>query len=282
MADDDVWTLERIEAEEPDLAPLARLHRALAEETLLFATDGTGPAPRPAFSGPPAVHWLAGRPLLEAAQTGVLRGLTAPLTARLARRLAGEFTDVADAALEVADALDDPSFDWDERIAGFREPPPDDVPHPPLFHFLLLRALAAPATHLARSFSAPHPERWLRTMCPFCGMPPAASVARQGGDRWMLCVLCGGRWTIEGMACPSCGEDRADHLRALASREAGPATLESCDTCGLAVKVFADSALASGPPLPLEILTIRLDLIAERDEGVRRAPTALAAIYPPA
>ena len=97
----------------------------------------------------------------------------------------------------------------------------------------------------------------------------------------MLCVLCGGRWTIEGLACPTCGEKRGERLRALASREAGPATLEACDSCGLAVKVFSDSSLTAGPPLAMELLTIRLDLVAEREEGVRRAPVALAALYPP-
>lgn len=282
MTDAEAWTLERIEAEDAELAPLARLHRVLAEESVLFATDGTGPAPRPAFTGPPAIHWLAGRPLLLAAHPAVLRGLTAPLTARLAHRLASAFPDVAGPAAELASVLEDPGFPWPERIAAFREPPPADVPHGPLFHFLLLRALAAPATHLARSFSPPHPERWLRTMCPFCGMPPAACVARHGGDRWMLCVLCGGRWTIEGLACPSCGEESGERLRALASRDAGPATLEACDSCHLAVKVFSDVSLVPGPPLAMEIRTFRLDLVAERDEGVRRAPAALAALFPPA
>jgi len=279
---DEPFTLERVENEQPGLAPLARLHRVLADETLRFATDGTGPSPRPAFSGPPAIQWLSGRPLLLAAHPAVVRDLTAPLTARLARRLAAEFVDVAEAALAVAAALDDPGFPWPERIAGFRElPGEEDVPHPPLFHFLLLRALAAPATHLARSFSPPHAERWTRVMCPFCGLHPAAAVATPGSDRRLLCVLCGGRWTMTGSACPTCGEERTDRLRVLASPEVGPASLEACDSCGFAVKVFADSALTSGPPLAMEILTFRLDLVAERDEGVRRDPVALAAVFPP-
>ncbi len=282
MAGDDVWTLARIEAEEPELAPLARLHGILADETARFATDGGGPAPRAAFAGPPAVHWLAGRPLLLAVQPGVVRALTAPLTQRLAQRVAAAFEDVAEAAAELAVFVGRPGFPWQECIDGFRGPPPSGVPHAPLFRFLLLRALAAPATHLARSFSAPPPGRWLRRMCPFCGLPPAASVARPGGERWLLCVLCGGRWTVSGMACPSCGEDDGNRLRVLAAPAAGPATLEACDSCGLAVKVFADGALAPGPPLALEILTIRLDFVAERDEGVRRAPAAVAALLPPA
>lgn len=276
------WTLERIETDEPGLAPLARIHRVLADETLRFATDGSGPAPRAAFAGPPAIQWLAGRPLLLAAHPAVVRDLTAPLTARLARRLAAEFPDVGEPALAVADAVEHPGFPWPERIAGFRNvPEQDEVPHAPLFQFLLLRALVAPATHLARSFSPPHPERWARVMCPFCGVKPAAAIAAPGSDRRLLCVLCGCRWTMQGLNCPTCGEGRTDRLRALASPEAGPASLEACDSCGFAVKVFSDAALTAGPPLAMEILTYRLDLVAERDEGVRRDPVALAAIFPP-
>ena len=42
---------------------------------------------------------------------------------------------------------------------------------------------------LALSFSAPHPERWLRAACPYCGVPAAACVAGQGSGRTLLCVL---------------------------------------------------------------------------------------------
>lgn len=278
----EIWTLERIETEEPALAALARLHRVLADEAVRFATDGTGPAPKAAFAGPPAVQWLSGRPLLLAAHPAVVRDLCAPLTARLARRLAAEFPDVAEASLAVAEAVEHPGFPWPERIAAFREAPSeDDVPHAPLFHFLLLRALAAPATHLARSFTPPTPDRWKRAMCPFCGVHPAAAIASPGSDRCLLCVLCGCRWTMEGLACPTCGEKRTERLRALASPDVGPASLEACDSCGFALKVFSESALPSGPPLAMEILTFRLDLVAERDEGVRRDPVALAALFPP-
>ena len=86
---------------------------------------------------------------------------------------------------------------------------------------------------------------------------------------------------MRGVACPTCGEERSGRLRALASPEAGPASLESCDTCGFAVKVFSESALLPGPPLAMEILTYRLDIVAARDEGVRRDPVALAAVFPP-
>ncbi len=280
--DDELWTLERIERERAELAPLARLHRALAEETLAFATDGSGPAARPAFAGPPALHWLAGRTLLAAARRDVLRGLVAPLTRRLALRVGAEFPPVAGPAAEIADAAARDDFPWDELLDDpAAELSHGALPHAPLLRFLFLRALAAPAAHLARAFSGPGPGRWTRPACPWCGLPPAAAVAQAGADRLLLCVLCGGRWTRPGMACPQCDEDRADRLRVLAGRDAGPAALEACDTCGTAVKVFHDGALEPGPPLALELLTLRLDVVAERDEGVRRAGAALAALFPP-
>ena len=277
-----LWTLERIEEERPELAPLARLHRVLRDETSTFAVDGTGPAPRPAFAGPPAVHWLAGRSLLAAAHPAVVTGLVAGLLPRLADVVAAEFPEVATPCAEIAAAARDPGFPWPDRVRAYREPvPPQDVPHPPLFRFLLLRALAGPATHLARAFSAPHPDRWLRGGCPFCGLSPAASLARPGEGRTLLCVLCGGRWTSRDAGCPVCGEEDARRLRVLADRAAGPASLEACDTCNLGWKVFHESFLVPGPPLALEIVTLALDVVARRDEGLERDRVALASLFPP-
>ena len=39
MADDELWTLERIEAEQPELAALARLHRVLAEGNFVLSVS---------------------------------------------------------------------------------------------------------------------------------------------------------------------------------------------------------------------------------------------------
>jgi FdhE protein len=278
---EDGWTLERVEAELPELAPLARLHGVLADETLRFATGEDGPAPRPAFAGPPALHWFAGRSLIDAADRAVLADLVGGLAPRLLARLRDEFEEVSAAASEVLDAVG--GIDWADWIGRFRAAPAHgEVPHPALFRFVLLRALSAPATHLARAFSPPHADRWQRTSCPYCGVPAAASLAQAGSARLLLCVLCGGRWARDTLACVACGEDRKDRLRVLANPDAGPASLEACDTCRTAIKVFAASALDAGPPLALEVLTVRLDMLAERVDDVRRNELALAAVYPPA
>jgi formate dehydrogenase maturation protein FdhE len=129
--------------------------------------------------------------------------------------------------------------------------------------------------------SAPHPDRWKRSHCPFCGVGAAAAVARVGSGRTLLCVLCGGRWETAETICPGCLETNLDRFRILAARELGPATLESCLSCGTTLKVFSSPDLLWGPPLAMEVLTIRLDIVAARDEGIRRDAVACAALHPP-
>lgn len=281
MSESQPWTLERIEREVPDLAPLARLHRVL-EETGREVERRAGSL-HPEIPGAPAVHWVRGTALLDAADRASVAAALPALVGALAVAAASVVPAAAATFGEVRAICRPGAWSWEEGLARFREAEPfTETPHPALFRFLLLRAISFPARHLARSLPAPHPERWKRTDCPFCGVVAAASVARAGSGRTLLCVLCGGRWEAEEAACVACGERDLSKLRVLASRDLGPATIEACTTCGGAIKVFSAPDLVWGPPLAVETLTVRLDLVAERDEGVRRDPTSLAALFPPA
>lgn len=269
------WTFARVAAEKPELGPLARLHEALAA-----AARGADADPR--FDGTPAVHWVRGTSVLDASDREALAAPVASAFARVARAAAESVDGVRAAAEEILEATSRPGFAWTERIAAFRDVPDETaVPHPALFRFLLLRAIAAPASRLARSLSPPHPERWLRAACPYCGVPAAASIAEQGGGRTLLCILCGGRWRREGLECLTCGEERSDTRLVLAARELGPASLEACATCRGGIKVFAAPDVPDGPPVALEVLTVHLDVLA-RAERISRDETALAAVFPPA
>jgi hypothetical protein len=273
------WTFARVADLRPELAPLARLHGALEQAAVAFVARGGALAPH--VEGPPAVHWVHGRALMDAAHSDSLASSTSALFTDLARAAAETVPGARAAIGEILTAIAGPAFSWRERLATFRElPAPEDVPHPELFRFLLLRAAAAPASRLALEYSAPHAERWPRADCPWCGVPAAAAVAGAGSARTLLCVLCGGRWPSQGVGCVACGEQRSDTQMILADRSLGPASLEACATCRHALKVFAPSDVGAAAPVALEILTVHLDVIAQADD-LARDPTALAAVFPP-
>lgn len=274
------WTLERVARELPDLAPLATLHAAI-EEAFRDHERSHGHV-HPTLAGTPGVHWMLGRPLIDMAERAGFAERMPDLVRAAGNAVAGAAPAGRGAVEETIGSSAFDSLDWGAALASFRDAawaPP--TPHPRLFRFLLLRAISVPARHLARSFSAPHPDRWKRPTCPFCGVGAAASVARTGSGRTLLCVLCGGRWETPDTVCAGCGERNLSKFRVLANRDAGPATIESCTGCGTAVKVFSSSDITWDPPLAVEVATVRLDLLAERDENTFRDPIALAAIFPP-
>ena len=278
---DSAWTLERVAAARPELAPLARLHRALDEATQRFVSTRAA-AFHPSFTGTPAIHWLAGRSLLDSSNRAALVPAMASLFAVLARATADAVPQTGLAVDELLAATSRPGFAWPARLVTFRDVPGEtEVPHPALFRFLLMRAAAVPAMHLAKSYSPPHPERWIRAACPYCGVPAAAAVAGQGSGRTLLCVLCGGRWKREGLECIGCGEERRETQLILAGRELGPASLEACNTCRFAIKVFAAGDVPDEAPVAIEVLTVHLDVLAKSD-GLSRDEVALAAVFPPA
>lgn len=274
----DPWTLDRVAAQFPELAGLARLH-ASVEQALRDDERENGSA-HPDLRGTPGVHWMQGTPLLDATDRGAVAARLPGLVRAAARGIAAAEPGAADAAEAVVESSS--RIHWEGALLSFRDPAwTPQVREPRLFRFLLLRAISVPARHLARAFTAPHPDRWKRGSCPWCGVGAAASVARAGSGRTLLCVLCGGRWDTSETVCNGCGERNLGSFRVLASRDAGPATIESCGRCGTAVKVFSSADLAWGPPLAAEVATVRLDLLAERDEDTFRDPIALASVFPP-
>ncbi len=278
---DTPWTLDRVAAAKPELAPLARMHAALGVAARRVAVERAVEL-HPTFTATPAIHWLAGRSLFDSSNRAALVPAMTALFEALCRATCEAVPGTQGAIDEMLAAASRPGFAWPARLVGFRDvPDAGDVPHPELFRFLLLRAVAVPAGHLARSLSPPHPERWLRAACPYCGVPAAAVVAGPGTGRDLVCVLCGGRWHRAGTECVACGEERAETRLVLADRELGPASLEACSTCRYALKVFAPSDVPEAAPIALEVLTVHLDVLARSDD-LSRDSVALAAVFPPA
>jgi transcription elongation factor Elf1 len=279
MPDPNPWTLERVEREIPELAPLARLH--LAVEDALRAFERDHGHVHPELRGVPGAHWMQGTPLIDAADRATIVGRLPALVRAVAEAVSGSTPSVR-GAVESAVASAG-SFHWQGALTSFRDASwTPGVREPHVFRFLLLRAISVPARHLARAYSAPHPDRWKRSNCPFCGIEGVASIARTGAGRTLVCVLCGGRWEAAETVCGGCGERNLASFRVLAAREAGPATIESCGKCGTAVKVFSPGDVPWGPPIAVEVASVRLDLLAERDERTFRDSVALAVLFPPA
>ena len=154
MADAVPWTLERVEREVPGLAPLARLHRVL-EETGAEA-ERRGGSLHPEVPGAPAVHWVRGTALLDAAERTHLAAALPALVGTLATAAASVVPAAARSLAEVQAICRPDAWPWEEGLARFREAAPvAPAPHPELFRFLLLRAISFPARHLARSLAGP-------------------------------------------------------------------------------------------------------------------------------
>jgi hypothetical protein len=228
------------------------------------------------------VHWVLGTPLFDACDQRALLAPVITLFGALAATLGDAFPDAGSALVELRTAVSRNDFPWSARMAKFRDPlPADVVPHGGLFRFLLWRALSVPLSHLAASTSPPHPDRWKRSACPYCGLAPVVQIAEPGSSRHFLCVLCGGDWHSADLACAACGDERLDKWLVVAQRDVGPATLEACGTCRTAVKVLPRGMLGPGAPVALEILTVGLDLLAREQEGIEREQGPLAAVFPP-
>lgn len=48
-------------------------------------------------------------------------------------------------------------------------------------------------------------EKWRRGYCPICGgAPDFAYLAKEAGDRWLLCSRCDAEWLFQRLECPFC------------------------------------------------------------------------------
>ena len=274
-----VWTLERVAAERGDVAALAGLHTALRQATE-DAVERQGPL---RYDGAPAVHWSQGRSLLDACHPeDVVPALRSVVTAA-ADAMATFAPDTLLALGGIGRRLAAPNFDWEDRVRRRLEPVADDVvPDAALFRFLFLRAQVALARTLVRSVGPPHPDRWLPARCPFCGIPAAAEIGVSGSSRLRVCVGCTAQWRTADRSCGGCGADGHAEDQVYAAKEIGPVTLEACGGCDTVVKVFPSDAVVGGDVLPLEILTVPLDMATMVEAGRTRHETALATLFPPA
>lgn len=207
----------------------------------------------------------AGEKLLEFLEESrpALRGEWAEVRAALAPLVSLEATGGASTLLrEVAEGNYD---NWGRLTSGIS---------PALVSFFLdqtLRPFLRPLA-LAVEKWIPAVERdqvWQKAACPVCGRPPGLARMGEEGRRYLRCRLCDAEWLFRRMACPFCGNEDHEKLGILRVEEDGEREIHFCDVCSGYLKVVLRELPHPAPAQELDLESLYLDLVAER-ERLRR------------
>lgn len=136
--------------------------------------------------------------------------------------------------------------------------------------FFALASLQPYAELLASQAAVP--ERPGRPTCPFCGEEPVVGVLRpegHGARRSLICSLCSTEWDYVRMACPACGESRAEALAVYTAEQFEHVRVEGCESCKTYMKTVDLSKNGLAIPVVDELATLPLSLWAE-EKGYRK------------
>ncbi|MEM2237597.1 MAG: formate dehydrogenase accessory protein FdhE [Candidatus Caldarchaeum sp.] len=137
-----------------------------------------------------------------------------------------------------------------------------------LLEWLLLIPAQPFAEELARNLEAYLTERWFRPPCPVCGRTPLIGkmVDRV---RHMLCSFCGAEYLVDLFVCPFCGNRNPLDFSFIHLEEIKGMRLDVCERCKGYVKTIEPALTKPLFPGLEDVLTIGLDLLAEKNGLVR-------------
>ena len=151
---------------------------------------------------------------------------------------------------------------------------------PGLLRYLGWTAMARHLAPVVIAFAAwRDEERWLRSICPTCGSPPAMAqlVGRDPGRmRLLSCGCCRTRWQYSRTGCPFCEAD-ARRLTTLALDGEGGLRIDSCDLCQAYLKTYDGEG--SEAVLLADWTSLHLDVFAH-DRGLKRRAASLYELEP--
>ena len=106
--------------------------------------------------------------------------------------------------------------------------------------------------------------RWAKGYCPICGSPPALSLIRGEGERFLLCSFCGHEWRTTRIGCPFCENKDQKTLHYFFSDEEKDCRVHVCDQCKKYIKTI-DTRNLERPihPCVEQISTLHLDMLAQ-------------------
>ena len=116
-----------------------------------------------------------------------------------------------------------------------------------------------------------------RGLCPFCDLPPVASVLREDKQadtvrRTLVCPRCCNEWDFPRVLCPSCREERPEKLPRYSAQEIPWMRIEACDSCGKYLKSVDLTLNWEAEPVVDELASTPLDVIAHEHGYTKIAP----------
>lgn len=105
---------------------------------------------------------------------------------------------------------------------------------------------------------------WEKGYCPVCGSPPAISILRGEGERFLFCSLCDHEWHSQRIYCPFCENKDQKILRYFFSEEEEEYRVDVCDQCRKYIKTI-DTRKIKRPMYPFveQVTTLHLDMLAQ-------------------
>jgi FdhE protein len=109
---------------------------------------------------------------------------------------------------------------------------------------------------------------WKKGYCPVCGSPPALSILRDEGNRFLVCSFCGHEWHTQRIYCPFCNNQDHTKLHYFFGEEEKNYRVDVCNVCRKYLKTV-DTRELNHPVYPLleQVSTLHLDLLA-REQGL--------------
>ena len=105
---------------------------------------------------------------------------------------------------------------------------------------------------------------WEKGYCPVCGSPPAISILRGEGERFLFCSFCDHEWHSQRIYCPFCENKDQKTLHYFFSKEEEEYRVNVCDQCRKYIKTI-DTRKIKRPVYPFieQVTTLHLDMLAQ-------------------
>ncbi len=156
------------------------------------------------------------------------------------------------------------------EVPSFSLPYPEEELSPMLF------LLSRPYFSKLRKACRLDDRFWEEGRCPACAARPALSSITEEPRRILHCSYCGTAGPYDYLGCPVCRTADASQLGTLtAEDDEMSARVTTCDACKSYIKTVGGARIRDLSPDLADILTLPLDIVAQKKGYVRHAPSPI-------